>query len=72
MNISFFRQKLTGTFQNKQRSTEASADSGMSRVFDPADLEILKNSSPKKREAARKSEFVALFRSRLNVVHTND
>ena len=72
LNISFFRQKLSGSFKNNNGSNAGAEEGVASRVFDPADLEMLKNSASRRRDSTSKSELVTLFRSRLNVVHTND
>lgn len=72
LKLSFLRQKLCGAFMNTDCSDLGSADGGRSRVFDPADLEMLKTSASVKRDKTSKSELVTLFRSRLNVVCAND
>lgn len=66
MNFSFFRQKLSGSFKENNPSNE---DGSASRVFDPADLKMLKDRAPRAKKSATKSEFVNLFRSQLSSVH---
>ncbi|SMX22306.1 hypothetical protein BOA8489_00397 [Boseongicola aestuarii] len=69
MDISFFRQKLSGSFKKNNGSNAIFGDSGASRVFDPADLEMLKERQPRDKKSTTKSEFVNLFRSQLHQVH---
>lgn len=69
LDISFFRRKFSGSFKKNTGLNAALGDSGSSRVFDPADLEMLKDRQPRAKKNATKSEFVNLFRSQLRPVH---
>ncbi|MBT8415211.1 MAG: hypothetical protein KJO30_12860 [Boseongicola sp.] len=69
VKFSFFRQKLSGSFKEDRCSKGDASDAISSRVFDPADLEMLKNRQPHEKKTATKSEFVTLFRSQLRPLH---
>ena len=68
LDISFFRRRLSGAFKRNTGFDAALDDAGASRVFDPADLEMLKERTPRDKKSTTKSEFVNLFRSQLRPV----
>lgn len=70
MKFRLFRRKLSDPFKEKHSEPSNRRDVSVSQIFDPSDLEMLKNRAPKEKKPTTKSEYVNLFRSQLHSNHS--
>ena len=71
MRFSFFRPSVSDAYKSSRAKLSPSRTELSERLFDTSELAKLREREQGSRPQATKSEFVTLFRSRLNVRHAS-